>query len=85
MNTLNPPIALEHPENQYRVDYIQDEASKTDFDYPPVSSCWRSKAYYVLWILLLLCITVSSFSGILRAHGSIVEGFRSTSMFRKSE
>lgn len=35
MNTLNPPIALEHPENQYRVDYIQDEASKTDFDYPP--------------------------------------------------
>lgn len=27
MSTLNPPIALERPENQVRVDYIQDYAS----------------------------------------------------------
>lgn len=27
MSTLNPPIALEKPENQARVDYIQDYAS----------------------------------------------------------
>lgn len=27
MSTLNPPIALEKPENQVRVDYIQDYAS----------------------------------------------------------
>uniref|UniRef100_A0A023F635 Guanine nucleotide-binding protein G(s) subunit alpha n=5 Tax=Reduviidae TaxID=27479 RepID=A0A023F635_TRIIF len=35
MSTLSPPIALEHPENQVRVDYIQDVASQHDFDYPP--------------------------------------------------
>lgn len=27
MSTLNPPIALEKPDNQARVDYIQDYAS----------------------------------------------------------
>lgn len=43
MSTLSPPIALEHPENQVRVDYIQDVASQHDFDYPPVSR----DAYYV--------------------------------------
>jgi hypothetical protein len=36
MSTLTPPIALEHPANQNRVDYIQDVASQHDFDYPPV-------------------------------------------------
>jgi len=35
MSTLTPPISLEHPENQVRVDYIQDVASQHDFDYPP--------------------------------------------------
>ncbi|KAK6618692.1 hypothetical protein RUM43_013083 [Polyplax serrata] len=35
MSTLTPPISLEHPENQARVDYIQDVASSHDFDYPP--------------------------------------------------
>ncbi|KAJ9587889.1 hypothetical protein L9F63_018670, partial [Diploptera punctata] len=34
MSTLTPPIALEHPANQSRVDYIQDVASQHDFDYP---------------------------------------------------
>lgn len=27
MSTLSPPVALEKPENQARVDYIQDYAS----------------------------------------------------------
>ncbi|XP_059607343.1 guanine nucleotide-binding protein G(s) subunit alpha isoform X2 [Phlebotomus argentipes] len=35
MSTLNPPIQLERPENQARVDYIQDVASNPDFNYPP--------------------------------------------------
>ena len=35
MPTLSPPVQLEHPENQVRVDYIQDCASDPDFDYPP--------------------------------------------------
>ncbi|RWS10506.1 guanine nucleotide-binding protein-like protein, partial [Dinothrombium tinctorium] len=35
MSTLVPPVHLEHPENQWRVDYIQDVASSPDFDYPP--------------------------------------------------
>lgn len=34
MSTLTPPIALENPNHQYRVDYIQDVASQKDFDYP---------------------------------------------------
>ncbi|CAG7678906.1 unnamed protein product, partial [Allacma fusca] len=34
MSTLTPPVPLEHPENQFRVDYIQDVASQPDFDYP---------------------------------------------------
>jgi hypothetical protein len=37
MSTLTPPVQLEHPENQFRVDYIQDVASQPDFDYPTVS------------------------------------------------
>ncbi|KAK7505770.1 hypothetical protein BaRGS_00003041 [Batillaria attramentaria] len=34
MSTLNPPVTLENPDNQFRVDYIQDVASQPDFDYP---------------------------------------------------
>ena len=37
MSTLNPPVQLENPDNQFRVDYIQDVASTPDFDYPDVS------------------------------------------------
>ncbi|CAG5131075.1 unnamed protein product, partial [Candidula unifasciata] len=36
MSTLNPPVALEHPSNKAKVDYIQDKASQQDFDYPPI-------------------------------------------------
>ncbi|CAG0878932.1 unnamed protein product [Darwinula stevensoni] len=35
MTVLNPPVALEHPENQWRVDYLQIVASQPDFNYPP--------------------------------------------------
>lgn len=35
MSTLNPPVLLENPDNQFRVDYMQDKASQKDFDYPP--------------------------------------------------
>lgn len=35
MSTLIPSVQLEHQENQWRVDYIQDVASTPDFDYPP--------------------------------------------------
>ena len=35
MSTLIPSVQLEHQEDQWRVDYIQDVASSPDFDYPP--------------------------------------------------
>nr|AAQ92314.1 G-protein a-subunit s class [Pinctada fucata] len=48
MSTLNPPVPLENPENQSRVDYMQDVASQPDFEYPPVfyehtEILWRDK------------------------------------------
>ncbi|VVC32322.1 Hypothetical protein CINCED_3A018427 [Cinara cedri] len=33
MSTLTPPVQLEHPENQFRVDYMQDVASQHNFEY----------------------------------------------------
>ncbi|XP_041375263.1 guanine nucleotide-binding protein G(s) subunit alpha [Gigantopelta aegis] len=36
MSTLNPPVQLQNPDNQFRVDYIQDVASTPDFDYPDI-------------------------------------------------
>jgi len=35
MSTIDPPVSLENPADQHRVDYIQDTASNPDFDYPP--------------------------------------------------
>lgn len=35
MSTLTPPVALQDLNNQASVDYIQDEASQMDFDFPP--------------------------------------------------
>ncbi|OWF48065.1 Guanine nucleotide-binding protein G(s) subunit alpha [Mizuhopecten yessoensis] len=35
MSSLNPPVLLEKPENQSRVDYMQERASQPDFEYPP--------------------------------------------------
>lgn len=48
MSTLSPPVPLEHPENQARVDWIQDISSQTDFDYPQefyehTESLWKDK------------------------------------------
>lgn len=34
MSTLTPPIALDCLEQQFRVDYIQDDASQPNFDWP---------------------------------------------------
>jgi len=36
MPLLNPPIALELPENEARVKYILEEASKPEYDFPDV-------------------------------------------------
>lgn len=36
MSTLTPPVQLEHPENQFRVDYMQDVASQHNFEYTTV-------------------------------------------------
>ncbi|GAB6030404.1 Guanine nucleotide-binding protein G(s) subunit alpha [Chamberlinius hualienensis] len=36
MSTISPSVPLEKPENQDRVDYIQDVASGHDFNYPPI-------------------------------------------------
>ncbi|XP_065167342.1 guanine nucleotide-binding protein G(s) subunit alpha [Atheta coriaria] len=48
MSTLSPPVQLEHPENQTRVDWIQDCATGPDFDYPPefydhTEALWKDK------------------------------------------
>ncbi|KRT85659.1 ADP ribosylation factor [Oryctes borbonicus] len=48
MSTLTPPVQLQHPENQARVDWIQDCASGPDFDYPPefyehTEALWKDK------------------------------------------
>lgn len=37
MSTLTPPVTLEDPANQSKVDYILDVSNSPDFDYPPVS------------------------------------------------
>jgi len=39
MAVLNPPVPLYNPEHQFRVDYIQNETTKSEFSYPPVSYC----------------------------------------------
>ena len=36
MSTINPAVELAQPQNKPSVQYIQDIASKPDFDFPPV-------------------------------------------------
>jgi len=36
MSTINPPVELAEPDNQFRLEYIQETASQLSFDYPPV-------------------------------------------------
>ncbi|XP_076330386.1 guanine nucleotide-binding protein G(s) subunit alpha isoform X1 [Tachypleus tridentatus] len=48
MSTLVPPVPLENPENQWRVDYMQDVASSLNFDYPSefyqhTEALWKDK------------------------------------------
>lgn len=52
MSTLSPPVALENPENQVKVDWIQDCATGPDFDYPPefydhTEALWKDKGVQV--------------------------------------
>jgi guanine nucleotide-binding protein G(s) subunit alpha len=35
MEKINPPIALERPEDQWRATYILTTAHQLEFDYPP--------------------------------------------------
>ena len=35
MDTIIPPVHLEHPENEFRATYILTTAHQLDFDYPP--------------------------------------------------
>lgn len=85
MSTLTPPVALEHPENQFRVDYIQDVASQPDFDYPPVSHLHflqfttnlnYSTAFYNNIMSEHLKSRFFFFAGVLWAHRNPVEGQR---------
>ncbi|CAG0881839.1 unnamed protein product, partial [Cyprideis torosa] len=48
MQTLVPPIPLEIPSNQERIDYLRNESTKPDFHYPPVffdhiTALWKDK------------------------------------------
>lgn len=52
MSTLSPPIALENPVNQARVDWIQDCASGPDFSYPAefyehTEALWRDRGVQI--------------------------------------
>jgi len=38
MKTINPPISLANPDNEHRLDYIQNVASEPDYEITPVSS-----------------------------------------------
>lgn len=52
MSTLSPPVQLEKPENQARVDWIQDCATGPDFDYPSefyehTEALWKDRGIQV--------------------------------------
>ena len=55
MPLLNPPIVLELPENEARVKYILEEASKPDYDFPEVAS------HYYLNLMLANVIILKEF------------------------
>jgi len=38
MSTINPPVELEDPDKQFRLEYIQNIATQADFDYPQVAA-----------------------------------------------
>ncbi|CAL8081883.1 unnamed protein product [Calicophoron daubneyi] len=48
MSVIHPPVELAHPENKKLRDYMLEQASKSDFDYPPefyknCTELWRDK------------------------------------------
>lgn len=48
MSTLTPPVTLEDPANQSRMDYVLEVSSSPDFDYPPefyeiVETLWKDR------------------------------------------
>lgn len=47
MSTLTPPVQLEHPENQFRVDYMQDVASQHNFEYTTVSHLTTNQFFFL--------------------------------------
>jgi len=57
MAVLNPPVPLYNPEHQFRVDYIQNETTKSEFSYPPVSYClfFVPLGFFVLQVCFNTC------------------------------
>ncbi|KAJ8669775.1 hypothetical protein QAD02_001034 [Eretmocerus hayati] len=48
MSTITPPVTLENPANQSKVDYVLDVSTSPDFDYPPefyeiVETLWKDR------------------------------------------
>lgn len=60
MSTLTPPVQLEHPENQFRVDYMQDVASQHNFEYTTVSHI-SDNSYFPVSINIFLTINCLHF------------------------
>jgi len=62
MSTINPPVELAEPDNQFRLEYIQETASQIGFDYPPV--------YRQLYLLLGCVSTCAALRVALQAPAS---------------
>lgn len=48
MSTINPPVELEDPSKQFRLEFIQNIATQPDFDYPQVSFNLMSSSFVYL-------------------------------------
>jgi len=49
MSTINPPAELADPDNQFRLEYVQDKASQLNFDYPPVRGSIENYCILDFW------------------------------------
>jgi hypothetical protein len=54
MSTLTPPVSLENPANQFRVDFNHDVSSQPDFDYPPVRVLTYTRRLLSFFLFFLL-------------------------------
>lgn len=74
MSTLNPPIPLERPENQARVDYIQDYASGNY--YMNIKCCQQNRFFIPMFVVAfrqdLSLIIHRSFMSTQKNFGKIV-------------